>query len=306
MDRASASISGRDHLIRGGQVRCCPSRRDTLFGCALATSNALFARPLLASRMPPAPPVGDCTDCVGEVNNTLNACELSAPSCVSTLNDDALHFYAPWQYEGSTEDAVSQLIAVATGGQYEPGLINEPFGISKLDAAGYIVKGVLAVLQNGPMPEQPQRRRAKASVPFNGVLADRHSTANGSEYVRITFGGDVEEINDPSNVIDAEFLFFVNDNIVNVRAISRADPTAQGGELALSFTSGVVFDRNTARRRVEALRTALRWEPAPVITDFDPKFNPEAPVWLERVFRPFDSELNSFEPSGVPYPVDLE
>jgi hypothetical protein len=124
--------------------------------------------------------------------------------------------------------------------------------------------------------------------------------------VRITFGGGADEIEDPSNIIDAEFLFFVNDNIVNVRASSRADPPAQGGELALSFTSGVVLDRNTARRRVESLRTALRWEPAPVITDFDPKFNAEAPVWLEKVFRPFDSQLNSFEPSGVPYPVELE
>lgn len=33
--------------------------------------------------------------------------------------------------------------------------------------------------------------------------------------------------------------------------------------------------RNVARRKMEELRQALHWELAPVITDFDPRFNPE-------------------------------
>ena len=54
------------------------------------------------------------------------------------------------------------------------------------------------------------------------------------------------------------------DNIVNVRAASRAEPEGGlgpggGGRLALSFTSGLTVDRNVARRRLESLRTALRW-----------------------------------------------
>jgi len=36
----------------------------------------------------------------GEVNDTLNACNLASTSCVSTLNDDEAHFLAPFMYEG--------------------------------------------------------------------------------------------------------------------------------------------------------------------------------------------------------------
>lgn len=47
------------------------------------------------------------------------------------------------------EAAVEQLIDVATGGRYEGGLISDPFGISRADAAAYIAGGVLAVLKGG-------------------------------------------------------------------------------------------------------------------------------------------------------------
>lgn len=64
--------------------------------------------------------------------------------------------------------------------------------------------------------------------------------------------------------------------------------------------------RNVARRTAESLRTALRWELAPVLLDFEPRYNPEAPVWFERLFQPF-SERNAFRPSyefgeSYPYP----
>ena len=176
----------------------------------------------------------------------------------------------------------------------------------------YIVKGVTTVLTNGSMPARPERRRQTTSVPFTGILAEARTTENGSQYVRITLGlrgpngEELTDVEDPVNVIDAEFLFLKDDNIVNVRASSRVEPPTSGlkggGELALSFTSGIVVDRNVARRRLESLRTALRWDLAPVLTDFDPKFNPEAPVWLEKVFKPFD-DRNDFKPSGIAYPV---
>ena len=179
-------------------------------------------------------------------------------------------------------------------------------------AAMYIVKGVTTVLTNGSMPARPERRRQTTSVPFTGILAEARTTENGSQYVRITLGlrgpngEELIDVEDPVNVIDAEFLFLKDDNIVNVRASSRVEPPTSGlkggGELALSFTSGIVVDRNVARRRLESLRTALRWDLAPVLTDFDPKFNPEAPVWLEKVFKPFD-DRNDFKPSGIAYPV---
>ena len=45
------------------------------------------------------------------------------------------------------EAAVERLIEVATGGRYEAGLIDTPFGISRTDAAAYIAGGVLNVLK---------------------------------------------------------------------------------------------------------------------------------------------------------------
>jgi uncharacterized protein (DUF1499 family) len=56
--------------------------------------------------------VGNCTDCVGEVDGTLNTCELSSDSCISTQNDDARHFVAPWMYDGPREEAVELLVQV--------------------------------------------------------------------------------------------------------------------------------------------------------------------------------------------------
>jgi len=289
------------------------SRRDLLASIAYVPASLILA-PLAANAVPvPSPPSsGDCPDCIGEINNTLNACNLDSQSCISTLNDDEVHFAPPWQFDGPQSDAINRLIEVATGGQFEPGLINEPFGVSKADAGMYIAKGVLTVLTNGEtMPARPERRRQTEITLFDGLLAERRTTANGSEYVRITLGvqkdgEQVVEVNDPIKVIDAEFLFLKDDNIVNVRASSRAEPPKEGlqsGELALSFTNGLIVDRNVAKRKMDILRTALRWDLAPVLTDFDPKFNPNAPLWLEKVFKPLD-DRNNFTPSGTAYPVE--
>lgn len=62
------------------------------------------------------------------------------------------------------------------------------------------------------MPAQPRRQRKLATdfVPFDGQLVERHTTPSGAEYVRITLGtagGAATEVDDPSTVIDAEFLF---------------------------------------------------------------------------------------------------
>jgi len=34
--------------------------------------------------VPPPPQLGDCPDCAGVINDTLNACALDTPSCIST------------------------------------------------------------------------------------------------------------------------------------------------------------------------------------------------------------------------------
>lgn len=44
---------------------------------------------------------------------------------------------------------------------------------------------------------------------FDGVLADRHTTEDGSEYLHITFNRGRE----PAAVIDAEFLFLTGDGV---------------------------------------------------------------------------------------------
>jgi hypothetical protein len=232
--------------------------------------------------------VGDCTECIGEVNETLNACTLDSASCVSTLSDDEAHFAAPWAFDGERGAAIELLLAVAGGGQFDPGLIDTFGGVKQTDAAAFIAKGVLAVVAGGDMPERPQRQRKGAAdfVPFDGQVVERRTTPGGAEYVRITLGtagGSAGEVADPSTVIDAEFLFLPDDNIVDVRAASRVEPEGglgSGGQLALSFTEGLVLDRNVARRQMERLRTALRWEPVPVIADFNPAFNSGEQGWM--------------------------
>ena len=61
------------------------------------------------------------------------------------------------------------------------------------------------------MPGQPQRAAAGAAQPFDGVLSEQHTSGEGAEYVRVTFGmgagGDAGDVSDPSTVVDAEFLF---------------------------------------------------------------------------------------------------
>ena len=60
------------------------------------------------------------------------------------------------------------------------------------------------------LPAQPKRQQQTGGKPFTGVLAERHATDSGAEYLRLTFGqpaGGSAEVDDPSRVIDAEFLF---------------------------------------------------------------------------------------------------
>ena len=225
---------------------------------------------------------------------------MNLPSCVSTLNDDEAHFAAPWEFDGSLEDAVAQLCRVVEGGDYAAAVT----GVSNLDAAGYIAKTTIAVAmdpfpkEKGNLPERPKVRRAAADsiVRFKGKVTAKEVTPGGSTYVRCRVeGGD-----DPSETIDAEFLFLANDSIVNVRAVSEVQPEEGKGKLALSMTQGFVRDSNKAREQMESLRRALGWNLAVVLTDFDPKFNAEVPTVVERIFNP----LSDFKPSGIPYPSE--
>jgi hypothetical protein len=50
-------------------------------------------------------------------------------------------------------------------------------------------------------------------------------------------------------------------------------------QVGLSFSDGLEIDRNTSRRLLQRLRQSLRWEEAPVITGFDPRYNQSQPLW---------------------------
>ena len=94
-------------------------RRGLLLCMASCTASFVQRRAaavvLDLADLPMAPPAGDCPECIGEINNSLNACEYSAASCVSSQNDDEKHFVLPWQYEGNQASAISNLLDIATG-----------------------------------------------------------------------------------------------------------------------------------------------------------------------------------------------
>ncbi|PNH05588.1 hypothetical protein TSOC_008145 [Tetrabaena socialis] len=264
--------------------------------------------------------------CPGEVRGTLNTCALTAPSCVSVMSDDAEHFVAPWSYDtegdgegererraaaegregGGRGAAIRRLVEVATGGYYEPGLSTDAYvtnGYSRLDAAAYLVSGAVSSLTGAPPPDRPQPLRdSQGALPFDGTVLDQHDTADGGIYLRIRFGGDGGGERD-TPALDADFLFPPGDSIVIIRCADAASVDTDGdalpggrgggsgggggGRLALSFERGLEWDANTARREMEALRKALRWDVVPVVSEFDPKYNNDRPLWFERLYEPF-------------------
>ncbi|BDA47534.1 hypothetical protein COCOBI_10-3820 [Coccomyxa sp. Obi] len=254
------------------------TRRNTLFLLVGATR-------LLQPSTATAKEEEDSLYALGEINNTLNACPLNSPSCISSQNDDQFHFAAPWQYDGSMAEACNHLLRIATGGKYDAMVEGAPGlpGISRVDAAAFILEGFGNTLRGERLPERPQRQLQASPVRFDGVLADRHTTEDGSEYLHIIFNRGRE----PAAVIDAEFLFLTGDNIVDIWAGSRGRPGLQDAQVGLSFSEGVVYDRNIAKRRMEELRKALQWETAPVLTDFDPRYNNKRLLWFERLYQPF-------------------
>ena len=90
----------------------CASRKQLV---TILAPLVVYSGNCTAAEVPPSPPYGSCTDCIGELNGTLNACTLNSASCVSSQNEDEDHFMAPWQYSSSTNAAVDSLVAVATG-----------------------------------------------------------------------------------------------------------------------------------------------------------------------------------------------
>ncbi|CAK0783266.1 hypothetical protein CVIRNUC_006465 [Coccomyxa viridis] len=223
---------------------------------------------------------------LGEINGVLNACPLSSLSCASTQNDDQDHFIPPWQYDGDLQSARDRLLKIATGEVAVTGLLEGAPGlpgVSRTDAAGFILEGVRNTLRGEPLPQRPTRQQGSKSFRFDAVLADQHTAEDGSQYMHFTFNRGRES----GAVIDAEFLLLTGDNIVDIHATSRGRPGLQDARIDLSLSEGLIYERNTAKRLMEEIRKALRWENAPVLTDFDPRFNQKRLMFFERFYQPF-------------------
>jgi len=254
-------------------------RRDALTAVVMAFTSASGVQSATAgasiSEMVP-PQVGDCPDCIGVLNGLLNSCPPETVSCASSQNDDEAHFIKPWICEGSRSEAMDKLIYIATGGYYDPGLIQSPYGVSRSQAAGFILKTTGAFLVGNPLPKRPSRAKANPSEirRFDGKVETRD---DGEGYVRFIFGpeGGVQ--------YDAEFLFVPDDELVDIRIGARGDRTQE--KFGLSLEDGFRIDRNGSRALCDNLRKALQWQEAIVITNFDPMFNNDKKFWFEKSFE---------------------
>jgi hypothetical protein len=190
--------------------------------------------------------------------------------------------------DGPRDAALAELARVACGGAYTAGYTAQPFGRERADVAVFIVSTTAAFLSRAPLPPKPPLARARDGEKraFDGRV-----DASGPGYLRIVFGEAAASAADaagapPPPVYDAEFVFPQDDELCNVRFASRS-PAGDGERrtLAFSLTEGVVLSGNGARELAEDLRKALRWELAPVIAGFDPRYNNNAELWIEKPFN---------------------
>ena len=80
-----------------------------------------------------------------------------------------------------------------------------------------------------------------------------------------------------------------------MRTASREDPGIRGGNISISLSYGLQYDTNVAKRLMEEVRKALKWEVTPVVTDFDPRFNQKKPLFFEKWYQPFLVNKQDFE-----------
>ena len=163
--------------------------------------------------------MGDCPECVGVLSDLLNSCPAESEACVSSQNDDASHFAAPWAYSGARADAMRRVVEVVT----------DPSG-----------RGVDPVSYRGGK----ERDRLKVST-----TVAAYDESSGYVYLQITTSGaDV----DSTQIFDVELLLWDDDEVVNVRCAARDRP--KKGTWSLSYVDGVRFSRNEARDVAESIR----------------------------------------------------
>ena len=271
--RDVATRAGPDDSIRKGRDDpiAVASRRAALFSLlacgGAAGAGALGAPPAFASDSPP-PPVGDCPECVGVLNDLLNSCPAESEACVSSQNDDESHFAAPWAYSGARADAMRRVVEVVT----------DPSGRG-VDPKAYRTNG-------------KDSSRDKLRVNTSVAAYDESS---GYVYLQIAFAERDDTVSAEGEkttaTFDLELLLWDDDEVVNVRCAARDRPKT--GVWSLSYVDGVRFSRNAARDVAESVRVALGWEILPVISGFDPRFNNSKRLWFEKAldFGGFDASV---------------
>jgi hypothetical protein len=88
----------------------------------ISAESAIAAAPILSvQRFFPWEPVqeeivpdkGTCATCIGVVDDTLGSCNATR-NCVSSFDDRAMFFVAPWEFPGKLEVAMEKLNSVLT------------------------------------------------------------------------------------------------------------------------------------------------------------------------------------------------
>ena len=225
-----------------------------------------------------SPAVGACADCIGEYNGYLNSCDRASSSCVSSQNDDAERFVAPWAYEGDRATAMRRLVDVATGRATPRGraLSQRGSGIGARTGDGRARDGLSFVARAEAYDESSGYVRL-------ALAPKTRNDANGGFGAKVALDGNDVDVAGVG-VFDAEFLFIANDEVVDVRVAQRGGNAENRGVFRLSYTDGVAFDTNLARARAEELRIAIGWEILPVIAAFDPKWSDKERLWFEKLF----------------------
>jgi len=227
----------------------------------------------------PPPAEGACADCIGEYGGYLNSCDRASSSCVSSQNDDAERFVAPWAYEGDRATAMRRLVDVATGRATPRGgaLSRRGSGIGARTGDGRRARDGLSFVARVEAYDESSGYVRLALAPKT------RDDANGGFGAKVALDGDDVDVAGVG-VFDAEFLFIANDEVVDVRVAQRGGNAENRGVFRLSYTDGVAFDTNLARARAEELRIAIGWEILPVIAAFDPKWSDKERLWFEKLF----------------------
>ncbi|XRB12752.1 hypothetical protein RI054_05g25880 [Pseudoscourfieldia marina] len=279
--KASGAANLNATIVRahqGGTSAVAAVAAAWALSCALAFPAAAIAAD---DDAPPPPPIGDCTDCVGIIEGTLNTCTLNTASCVSTQSDDEEHFVAPYEWSGNSRElAMRRLVEEAPTIALPSRRSRPPLNVRRTDALQFIVGAVRAFVTGGNLPQKPMRSVVDDDTSAGAFHGHVEAFDEEAGYVRISFQPDYGR---GDIVYDGEFSFLPADTVVALRCAARNDAPLDDARVSLTVESGLALQRNGARILLDDLRVALGWDVAPVITTWDKRYNDDS-MWFEGGF----------------------